>query len=80
MKVTLLSGQNDPPYILPFVSALTSKGLTVEFIGNSEMKKTDVVKNKKVRYYNFRGDQNEHVSIKVKANRIFKFYINREHH
>ena len=74
MKVSLLTAGRDPEYALPLLSALISKGLTIEFIGNDEMQNADAVRNINVNYYNLRGDQNKHASIKVKVIRILKYY------
>lgn len=75
MKISLLTGGDDPTYALPLTSALVSKGITVDFIGNDAMQNVDAVKNISVNYFNLRGDQDEHVPTIDKVIRILKYYF-----
>jgi glycosyltransferase involved in cell wall biosynthesis len=75
MKVSLLTGGNDPPYVLPLLSALTSRGITVDFIGNDEMQNAEAVRNKNVNYLNLRGDQRLNAPMKEKIFRVIRYYF-----
>ncbi|MFX1590358.1 MAG: hypothetical protein ACFFC1_19670, partial [Promethearchaeota archaeon] len=75
MKVSLLTGGKDKPYVLGLLSGLIPNGITVDFIGNDEMQKASVMRNDNVNYYNLRGDQNEHAPMKEKIVRVLKYYF-----
>lgn len=75
MKISLLTGANDPSYALPLLAALISKGVHVDFIGNDEMESAEAVKNENVTFLNFRGDQNPNATVQKKIVRILKYYI-----
>ena len=42
MKVSLLAG-DDSNYVFPLLSALITEGITVDFIGNDNMQKADIL-------------------------------------
>ncbi len=75
MKISLLTGGDDPSYALPLLSALISKGIKVDFIGNNEMEKAEAVKTENVNYLNLRGDQNHYAPMKEKMLRLLKYYF-----
>ena len=75
MRITILTGGDDPSYALPLLSALIDKGLTVDFIGNDKMQNAEIVKHGNVNYLNLRGDQNPEAPIQEKIIRIFKYYL-----
>lgn len=75
LKVSLLTGGMDPPYVLPLTLALISKGIVVDFIGNDDMQNTDIAGHENVHYYNLRGDQSENVPTKMKVTRVLKYYF-----
>jgi len=75
MKVSLLTGGKDKPYVLGLVSGLIPNGINVDFIGNDEMQNDDIVSNENVTYFNLRGDQSENVQIKHKILRVLRYYL-----
>jgi glycosyltransferase involved in cell wall biosynthesis len=74
IKISLLTGGDDPSYALPLLSSLISQGIRVDFIGNNAMQSNNVVNNKNVNYLNLRGDQSESAPITRKIVRIVKYY------
>lgn len=76
MKISLLTGGDDPSYALPLTSSLTALGIDVDFIGNDEMQYDKAIKHEKVNYLNFRGDQNPNAHFLKKTSRVIKYYYN----
>jgi glycosyltransferase involved in cell wall biosynthesis len=74
LKISLLTGGDDPNYALPFLSVLIDNGISVDFIGNNLMQNAEIVRHRNVNYYNLRGDQNEQVPFGRKVIRILKYY------
>jgi glycosyltransferase involved in cell wall biosynthesis len=74
MKVALLSAGKDRPYALGMAEALLSKGIQIDFIGNSELQNEAVFSNKLATYYNLRGDQDPKASIASKIFRVSRYY------
>jgi len=75
LRISLLTGGMDPQYALPLLSALTSRGVMVDFIGNDEMQSGNIVRNGRVNYLNLRGDQNGSAGTREKVFRIIKYYL-----
>jgi D-inositol-3-phosphate glycosyltransferase len=75
MKISLLTGGDDPSYALPLASALTALGLNVDFIGNDAMQHEKAVQHENVRYLNLRGDQNPGAPVSVKMRRLAAYYF-----
>jgi D-inositol-3-phosphate glycosyltransferase len=75
LKVSLLTGGKDKPYVLGLLSAIVSNGIYVNFIGNDEMENAAIMKNKNVGYYNLRGDQSPHAPANKKIIRVLKYYL-----
>jgi len=74
MKVSLLTGGDDPSYAIPLMSSLASKGIEVDFIGNDQMQRSEAVNNERVNYLNLRGDQSENAPVTTKIIRVSKYY------
>lgn len=74
MKVALLSAGRDKPYALGIAEALLSKGIQIDFIGNSDLQNEAVFSNRLVNYYNLRGDQDPKTSIASKIFRVLRYY------
>ena len=75
MKVSLLTGGGDKPYALGLLSALHSKGVTVDFIGNDDMSTSELLADEKVNFFNLRGDQNPRASTLRKIVRVAQYYV-----
>ena len=74
MKISLLTGGDDPTYALPLASALYSKGAEVDFIGSDTVLNSKIPRNEGVNYLNLRGDQNPHAPLFQKVFRVLKYY------
>lgn len=73
-KISLLTGGDDPSYAIPLLSALASRGLRIDFIGNDAMQYAEALKAGNVRFLNLRGGQDENVPVGRKIERILKYY------
>jgi D-inositol-3-phosphate glycosyltransferase len=75
VKVTLLTGGNDKPYVLGFVEALTSKGISLDVIGSNQLEVPELLCNHRVNFRNLRGDQHPEAALGSKAIRVFRYYL-----
>jgi D-inositol-3-phosphate glycosyltransferase len=75
LSVALLTGGGDKPYALGIAAALTSEGISVDFIGSDDLNVPEVVNNPRVNFLNLRGDQRSEASSMAKAYRVVKYYI-----
>lgn len=75
LSVALLTGGGDKPYALGMVAALTSEGISVDFIGSDDLNVPEVVTNPRVNFLNLRGDQRSEVSSMAKVYRVSKYYF-----
>jgi D-inositol-3-phosphate glycosyltransferase len=74
-SVSLLTGGGDKPYALGMAAALTSEGISVDFIGSDDLNVPQVVTNPRVNFLNLRGDQRSDASPFAKAGRVLKYYL-----
>jgi glycosyltransferase involved in cell wall biosynthesis len=74
LRISLLTGGADRPYALGLTAALTSAGLSVDFIGSDDLNLPELRNNRLVNFLNLRGDQRENVSFGKKALRILAYY------
>ena len=75
VKIALLTGGDDKPYVLGFVQALTSEGVLIDVIGSDELEVPELLRNRRVNFLNLRGDQSSDASLKSKAYRIIHYYL-----
>jgi len=75
LSVALLTGGGDKPYALGMATALTSEGISVDFIGSDDLNAPEVVNNPRVNFLNLRGDQRSEASSMAKAYRVSKYYL-----
>jgi glycosyltransferase involved in cell wall biosynthesis len=75
VEIALLTGGGDKPYALGLATALTSEGITVEFIGSDDLDVAELQNNPQVRFLNLRGDQRPEVAPMVKAVRVVRYYL-----
>jgi D-inositol-3-phosphate glycosyltransferase len=73
-NVTLLTGGADRPYALGLAAALTSAGLSVDFIGSDDLDLPELHNNRLVNFLNLRGDQNPGANLTRKVGRILIYY------
>jgi hypothetical protein len=74
IHISLLTGGGDKPYALGMATALTSKGVFVDFIGSDDLNVPAVVDNLGVRFFNLRGDQSPEASFPRKIARVTAYY------
>src|SRR5207247_10976754 len=71
LRIALLTGGGDKPYALGMATALTSKGVFVDFIGSDDLNVPAVVDNPGVRFFNLRVDQSPDArSLRKRASRV----------
>jgi D-inositol-3-phosphate glycosyltransferase len=76
IKVSLLTGGDDPNYAVPLAAALANQGVHVDFIGNDDMKNALDLKHANIEYFNLRGDQTAGAPLHSKMARIVRYYQN----
>lgn len=76
MRVSLLTGGDDPTYAIPLATSLADQGMEVEFIGNDAMERSSSLKRANIHYVNLRGDQDPRAPIPSKIARILRYYQN----
>ena len=72
--VALLTGGGDKPYALGMAEALTSVGISVDFIGSDDLNVPELLGNSRIQFRNLRGDQRPGASLLAKALRVLKYY------
>jgi D-inositol-3-phosphate glycosyltransferase len=75
LKIALLTGGGDKPYALGLATALSSAGISIDFIGSDDLNVRELITNPRVRFLNLRGDQRSEVSRIAKGLRVLKYYI-----
>ena len=73
-SIALLTGGADRPYALGLASALTSAGLSVDFIGSDELSVPELLQDPRVNFLNFRGDQSAKAGLAKKIVRVLAYY------
>jgi D-inositol-3-phosphate glycosyltransferase len=74
LRVSLLTGGDDPNYAIPLAIALADRGLHVDFVGNDDMESAAGVKRANIHYLNLRGNQDPRASLHIKVGRIVRYY------
>src|SRR5213080_3721020 len=75
LSIALLTGGGDKPYALGMAAALTSEGISVDFIGSDDLRVPELLTNPRVNFLNLRGNQRPDASPFSKARRVLKYYI-----
>ena len=75
LRVALLTGGGDKPYALGMAAALTSEGISIDFIGSDDLSVPELLTNRRVNFLNLRGNQRPHASPFSKARRVLKYYV-----
>ena len=73
-RVALLTGGGDKPYALGMVTALTSEGIFIDFIGSDDLSVPELLTNRRVHFLNLRGDQNPNARPTRKMARVLTYY------
>jgi D-inositol-3-phosphate glycosyltransferase len=74
LRVTLLTGGGDKPYALGMATALTSEGISIDFIGSDDLSVPELLTNRRVNFLNLRGNQNPTTSPIQKMARVLAYY------
>ena len=74
-SVALLTGGGDKPYALGLAAALTSAGVSVDFIGSDDLNVPELLNNPRVNFLNLRGDQRPEASSVAKVLRVLNYYV-----
>src|SRR5262245_23963342 len=74
MRISLLTGGDDPNYAVPLATALAGAGVTVEFVGNDQMESVRSLQTTGIKYLNLRGNQDPNVRLYTKAVRVMRYY------
>jgi len=74
LSIALLTGGSDKPYALGMAAALTSVGISVDFLGSDELDVAELHSLRQLRFLNLRGDQSPDVSLATKISRIATYY------
>ncbi len=75
LRVSLLTGGGDKPYALGIAAALTSAGISIDFIGSDDLSVPEVVTNRRVNFLNLRGDQRREATFLAKVRRVLMYYL-----
>src|SRR5438552_18162667 len=75
LSVALLTGGGDKPYAVGMAAALTSEGISVDFIGSDDLDVPEVVTNPRVNFLTVRCDQLSAASRMAKVRRVSKYYL-----
>src|SRR5437667_8055611 len=73
LRIALLTAGRDKPYALGMAAALTSIGITVDFIGSDEVASPKLIQNRHVRFLNYR-DQRSDAGLVAKMWRVMAYY------
>jgi glycosyltransferase involved in cell wall biosynthesis len=76
MRVSLLTGGDDPNYAIPLAVSLSEEGIDVEFIGNDSMATVDALQTANITYLNLRGNQDPRSPLLSKIGRVLMYYSN----
>ncbi len=74
-RVALLTGGGDKPYALGMAAALTSEGISVDFIGSDDLSVPEVLNDPRVNFLNLRGNARADASLFAKVRRVSKYYV-----
>jgi D-inositol-3-phosphate glycosyltransferase len=73
-QVALLTGGGDKPYALGMAAALTSYGISIDFIGSDDLSVPELLTNRRVHFLNLRGKQDPNASPTRKMARVLTYY------
>jgi glycosyltransferase involved in cell wall biosynthesis len=74
IKVALLTGGSDRPYVFGLSTELIAKGAALDLIGSDELDTPEFRNKPGIRFFNLRGDVRSNASSLAKVFRILKYY------
>lgn len=75
LRVALLTGGGDKPYALGLASALTARGVSVDFVGSDHLMCDALTRDPRINFLNLRGDQDARASFAEKTRRVISYYL-----
>src|SRR5206468_11892768 len=75
LSVALLTGGGDKPYALGMAAALTSEGISVDFIGSDDLSVPEILNDPRVNFFNLQGNARADASLFAKVRRVSKYYV-----
>jgi D-inositol-3-phosphate glycosyltransferase len=75
IRIALLTGGGDKPYALGMAAALTSEGISVDFIGSDDLSVPEIATNPRIKFLNLRGDQRPEAKPMAKVLRVLNYYV-----
>ena len=73
-SVALLTGGSDKPYAAGLASALSARGIAVDFVGSDELNCQEIRRIHGLTFLNLRGDQREDAKLPAKVVRVLTYY------
>src|SRR6476646_377696 len=67
MRISVLSGADDPNYAVPLAASGAERGIHVEFVGNDAMAQAPGLRHQNIQYLNLRGSQDPAAALHSKA-------------
>ena len=74
-NIVLLTGGGDKPYALGMAGALTSAGVSLDFIGSDDLQTPEMLGDPQIHFFNLRGDQRPDASVREKLFRVILYYV-----
>jgi glycosyltransferase involved in cell wall biosynthesis len=74
LQVGLLTGGIDKPYAFGLATALSAKGLRLDFVGSDEIDAPELHADPNIEVLNLRGSQEPNVPLTIKTRRIALYY------
>lgn len=74
VRVSLLTGGMDPPYVVGLLSGIIENPILIDVIGNDEMKDQAVMHSQQVAYHNLRGNQDDQSTVMKRVMRLLRYY------
>src|SRR6266403_1076782 len=74
LRIALLTGGDDKPYVLGLAEALTAEGISFDLIGSDDLEVPELLRNRRINFLNLRGNQSPDASLARKIKRILTYY------
>lgn len=74
VRVALLTGGSDKPYVIGLTAELLSRGACIDLIGSNELDCPELRGKANLNLFNLRGDQRSDARLLAKTSRILKYY------
>ncbi|HEY1790622.1 MAG TPA: glycosyltransferase family 4 protein [Verrucomicrobiae bacterium] len=75
LRLALLTGGGDKPYVLGITEALTGSGISVDVIGSDNLVCRELTDNPEVNFLNLRGDLSHDAGRVDKTIRVLRYYV-----